>query len=436
MPPPTLPPLEAIFRDADGILLARCLIQRGTYVIGQDRKCEIAIDEPSVSSKHARLTIASEREIFLEDLASANGSSIDGRRITEKRRVDLRSRIEIGRVRCEFGRRGLPASVFSALPPGFLRAHRYDNGEIVVQGRTSAIYEARDTTLGRIVAAKVMRAESQAGAANVLRFVREAQIASQLTHPGILPIFELDVNAQSQLFYTTRFVEGESLADVLDRLANGSSTASEEHTLASLLVVFQKVCDAVAFAHSRGVIHCGLRPNAVTIGEFGEVFVVNWGLAKIQNTNAAGEPLADPLRASEADALPSVTAFTSPEQATAAYDAIAARSDIYSLGAILFRVLTLQPPIEGEDELKMLEQILTGSLKPIASFHKTPLSHCPGSRMPEALGTIAMKALSRAPEDRYASVRELQRDIAAFQAGAKQGESGHWKPFGALLGKR
>lgn len=435
MPHATLPQLEAVIRNQAGQRITRCLLRRGNYVIGQARGCEIVVDEPSVSSKHARLTVVSEDEIFLEDLDSANGTFIDGKKLTEKRQVAFGSRTEIGHTCFEFERRGLPASVFSVLPDGFLREPRYHIGEIVVQGRTSTIFEARDTSLGRSVAIKVMRPESQANPANVLRFVREAQIASQLAHPGILPIYELNLNEQSQLFYTTRFVEGESLADVLDGLASGSQTGSPVHSLASLLVVLQKVCDAVAFAHSCGVVHCGLRPECVTIGEFGEVFVVNWGLAKVGAETAAGEPLAAPVRAAEAGSLPPVTAFTAPEQATEIFDDITARSDIYSLGALLFRILTLQPPIATEVETELLDHVLTGTLRPLSSFQKEPLPHCPGGRLPEPLGAIAMKAMSHAPADRHETVRKFQREIAAFQTGAMSGDSGLWKQVSGLLGK-
>ena len=145
------------------------------------------LDEESVSSVHARLTVAGEDEVYVEDLESANGTFVNGKPVVGMMRVTPHCEVLIGQNTLEFQRGGLPAAAFDQLPEGFLRTHRYDLGEAVVQGRTSTIYEAFDTSLNRDVALKVMLPASQASASHVLRFVREAQITSQLQHPGIPP---------------------------------------------------------------------------------------------------------------------------------------------------------------------------------------------------------------------------------------------------------
>ncbi len=435
MQPPTRRHLEAVIRDKDGNHIARCLIQRGRYIIGHDFTNEIVVDEPSVSSKHARLTVASEVEFFIEDLDSANGTRVNGQHTQGSVPVELQSKVELGLTTLEFQRGGLPASVFDSLPDGFLRKNRYNIGDIVVQGRTSTIYEAYDTSLGRHVAIKAMRAESQAIPENVLRFVREAQISSQLQHQGVLPIYELNLDDQSQLFYTTRFVEGSSLSSILSDLTQLPPEQEPEYTLAPLLEIFQRVCDVVAFAHSRGVIHGGLRPDTITVGTFGEVFVANWGLAKVHHLDAKNQPLTTPLRVAESAMFPALSGFSAPEQAAEVTDEINARSDIYALGAILFQILTLNPPIEAEDHTALLDLVLTGTIRSLSTLSKETQRHCPGNHFPEPLAALAMRALSHDAADRPETVPQLQEDLAALVATHLQTGNGLWKRFNGLLKK-
>jgi serine/threonine-protein kinase len=346
--------------------------------------------------------------------------------------------IELGQCTLEFQRSGLPASVFDHLPEGFLRSGRYTFGDVVVQGSTSIIYEAHDTSLDRDVAIKVMLPESQASAAKVLRFVREAQITSQLQHPNVPPIYELSVDESSQLFYTTRFVEGETLASILDRLLAGDPAAIGRWTLPRLLAVFQKVCDAAAFAHSHGVVHCALQAECVMVGSFGEVFVTGWGLAKVllPSADENGGALR-PVRAPESHAVPALSVATTPEQATGCFDAVDVRADVYALGALLYRILCLHNVVSGADETELLGQILTGLIPAPAARQTAPLPHCVGGKMPEYLSTIAMRALSSEPEDRQRTVPELQGEVAAWQEGLIAGiAASNTRKAAAGLGRR
>ena len=412
--------LEAIIRNAEGRQISRCLIRRGRYIIGSARKNEIAVDDPSVSGHHARLTVVSDDEIYVEDTASANGTFVNGQPAAGLARVALESRVQLGACALEFQRGGLPAAVFRYLPDGFLREQRYNFGELAVQGRTSAIYEAYDTTLGRDVAIKVIRPESQANVEHVLRFIREAQITSQLQHPGMLTVYELGLNEQSQLYYTTRFVEGDSLGGVLDELAAGRERTLARHSLATLLTAFQKACDALAYAHSRGVVHAGLRPETITLGAFGEVIVINWCFARILAHDSAGEPLAHPVLAAPANALPSLHACTAPELAAGDWTHVSPRTDVYALGGILYHLLTLRPPLAADDDAEMLHHIAAGKISAPDGARET-VAHCPAGRIPAPLAAIAMKALSTLPEDRFASVSELQQAVIAWQTGQAGG---------------
>jgi serine/threonine protein kinase len=412
--------------------LARCLLQRGRYIIGSERKNEIVVDEASISAQHARLTVVSEEEVFIEDFASANGTFVDGQAAEGMTRIPLGVEVRLGSTTLSFQRAGIPVEALQYLPPDFLRARRYNLGDTVVEGQTSTIFSAEDTTLNRPVAMKVLLSTSQQNTASLLRFVREAQITAQLQHPGVLPIYELGLDEQSQLFYTTRFIEGESLTDLLDHLAAGNRP--EAPTFLALIGIWQKVCDVLAFAHSRGLVHGSLSPDAVEIGRFGEVLVTNWSLATPLPAEEGEEfPVAIP-----AIGEPALSPYTSPEQAAGQYDAVDARTDVHALGGLLYRIITLRDPLAGEDEDALLEAALSSRVSPpVQSSKSTPLPHWPRGKLPDFPAAVAMKALSLAPEDRHASVLDLQREIVAWQEGLIQGgDLGKmWKQFTGLVGR-
>lgn len=430
--------LEAVIRN-NGRHLARCLIRRGRYIIGQDEKNEIVVDEDSVSAKHARLTVVSDSEIYIEDLGSANGTFVNGSAVEGTVRVTPLCEIQIGQNTLEFQRGGLPAAIFDHLPEGFLRPHRFTLGEVVVQGRTSTIYQAHDTSLNRDVALKAMLPSSQASAAHVLRFIREAQITSQLQHPGIPPVYDLSINEQGQLYYTTRFVEGETLASILDDFKAGDASARERFNLANFLAVFQKACDAIAFAHSRGVVHGALRPENIIVGSFGEVFVTTWGLARVlqPEVNEDGQPTFTPVQAPEADAVAPLSPYSAPEQAAESFDQIDGRTDLYALGAILYRIVLLQDAITAKDDQELLSHILLNQHTPPASLARQACPHWPGGKLPEYLAALAMKAMSGSREERPASVQEFQKQLSMWQDGLATGTEGGklFKGMASLLGK-
>lgn len=397
-------PLEFVARH-EGRILARVLLRVGTYTIGAERANAITLDEPSVSKKHARLDILATGEIILTDLKSANGTFVDGQLCDPPQAVGLDSLIQIGNSSGFFERAGLPASVFNEVHDGFLSRRRYDWGEALVRGGISTIHEAHERCIGRPVAIRVMQPASQKSARTVLRFVREAQIMGQLQHPQIPPVYEIELNDEGQLYYTTRAIEGDSLAGIIERLRARDAATLQRWTLPALLTVFQKAADAVAYAHSRGVMHRAIRPDSIVAGEFGEVLVLAWTFARLFSEGM--DPVERQVHAAGHAIVPGLSAYTAPEIAagTGVYDE---RVDVYSLGAVLYSLLCLAAPFSEMSDAQLAERITSTGVPPLRT---------PGNPHPE-LEQAVLRALSISPEQRQPSVRQLQAEIAACHEGA------------------
>jgi len=423
--------LEAVVRQDDR-LIARCLLRRGRYIIGQERKNEIVVDAESISGRHARLTVASDEHLFLEDLGSANGTFVDGCAIEASTPITLESEIRVGDARLTFQRGGLPASVFRHLPENFLRTSRYALGEVIIQGRTSTIFEARDTVLQRRVAMKVLHRASQENVAQVLAFVRENQIVAQLAHSGILPVYDFGLDDEIGLYSATRFIEGESLASLLAGMVAGHSEAPHA-TLHSLLSIFLKACDAVAFAHASGVVHGCLHPEAIIFGRFGEVFVDHWGTARI------GEPRDEEktrLQAVELTAPPPISRCLAPEQASDVEE-INARADVFALGAILFRILTLRNFNNGESEEEIVAETLHPTSSPADALAASPApSHIAGGVLPERLAAVCAGALSFNREERFSTAHDLKLEIAHWLEQTADGGASSTRKRASLFSRR
>jgi eukaryotic-like serine/threonine-protein kinase len=292
------------------------------------------------------------------------------------------------------------------------------------QGGLGRVWIAHDRKLHRDVALKEIRPDATVNTQSRQRFVREAQIASQLQHPNIVPVYELGYDPKTRLpFYTMRFMSGQELAKAIDEYHRLRSLGQAGHLeLCRLLNAFVSVCQAVGYAHSRGVIHRDLKPSNVMLGGFGEVVVLDWGLAK-----ALGEPekkrgeaeqdqpeksslslsaagRSELTRDGQAVGTP---AYMAPEQARGERETIDTRTDIYGLGAILFRILTGQRPHRGRKTEEILAKINEGP---------TPEARLADSSIPPALNAICLKAMDKQPSDRYQSAAELAEDVQRWLA--------------------
>jgi serine/threonine protein kinase len=337
----------------------------------------------------------------------------------------------------------------------------------LAEGGMGIVLKARDQRVQRTVAMKVLRSGHEFSADKLMRFVGEAQLTGQLEHPNIVPVYQLGLLADGQVFYTMKYVRGRTLEDVLEKVRLGDPDTCRQYPLSALLTVFMKVADALAFAHSRGVVHRDLKPANLMIGAFGEVLIMDWGLAKRLAEETDPTPERNhPNKAGDsnesAGALPSISAegrfhtlhglvvgtppYLSPEQA-AVGTPLDRRSDIHVMGVILYEILALRPPLDFMDPHAALEAIRKGALLPLEERIHLPdpdgtpppkLTHCPGAKPPEGLVAIVQKAMQHDPSLRYQKVEDLQSDIVAFQNGfAPSAErAGFLRQLQLLLGRR
>jgi len=283
-----------------------------------------------------------------------------------------------------------------------------DLGEIG-RGSMASVRRVRDRNLLRQTAMKVIAPHVAAIPGELERFIGEAQITGQLDHPNIPPVYEVGADDEGTHFFTMKYVHGTTFEQMLRRK---EFSVTDERELFSALQVLLKVCDALAFAHSRGVLHCDLKPANVMVGAFGQVYVMDWGIARItEKADGTRRTIAVGMkRQNDEGVVIGSAGYMSPEQARGLNDSLDERSDIFSLGAMLYRVLTGRPPYQGGKADQLLALAADASWTP-------PAQVVPNLVLPQRLCAIAEKAMAFDHAQRYQSVEEMRADLEAFLHG-------------------
>jgi tetratricopeptide (TPR) repeat protein len=291
---------------------------------------------------------------------------------------------------------------------------RYTLTRLHGEGGLGQVWVAHDNDLGRDVAFKQIKPGKTANPDLWRRFLKEAQITGQLEHPNIVPVYELGREPDNkQPFYTMRLVRGQTLREAIAE-NHRRRQAGEEDPLErpKLLQNFMSICQALSYAHSHGVIHRDLKPENVIVGRFGEVVVLDWGLAKLVDEKEATATLisseeGNKLDETQAGQALGTPAYMAPEQADGRLDLIDRRTDIYGLGSILFEILTGQPPHSSSVTADMLRRIAQSD---------TPLARTVDPSVPRPLDAICAKAMAKRREDRYQSAAALAEDVQRWLA--------------------
>jgi serine/threonine protein kinase len=300
------------------------------------------------------------------------------------------------------------------------------SGEIA-RGGMGAIHLGKDATFERDVAVKI---STVPGEEADYRFFKEAKILASLAHPNIVPVHAMGTDAEGRPFYSMKLIRGRTLQSILDAIREGNASVAQDFPEARLLEIFRKICDAMSFAHSRGILHRDLKPENVMVGEYGEVLVMDWGLAKemgLSETPSGSRNSPIPNSASAVGAtmegeVMGTPQYMSPEQAEGALARMDERSDIYSLGGVLFAILTGHAPIEGATVDAVLDRVKRGVLREAKTSLKTSvrsghsLTKAP-SDVPDALVKVVHKAMALRREDRYAQVSDLSSEVDAYLHG-------------------
>ena len=278
---------------------------------------------------------------------------------------------------------------------------RYEVLGVLATGRMAEIRLVRDRPFAREIAMKVLRARKPSSR---WRFFREARVQGQLSHPAIVPVYDLGLDPSGDVYFTMKWVRGLRFDLAVGEHA-GDEPGKTAFTQRQLLARMHQICLALHYAHSRGVVHRDLKPTNVMLGEFGEVYVLDWGLAKVRTeVNPRYEPVDDAsgaMRTSDGSVLGTI-GFMAPEQLQGEVD-VNARADVYSLGAMLFELLAGEPLHKGSAATQALSSLKTDGARPSRS----------GREIPEPLDALCERALRVKPEDRLDSAAEMADVIEA-----------------------
>ena len=291
---------------------------------------------------------------------------------------------------------------------------KYDELKPLSEGGTAKLFMTEDLNLHRKVAYKSLHQDLQDSDIETQRFVREARVTANIQHPGTVPVYELGRDRAGQLFFTMKRVYGQDLRQILLDLKHEVPDAVEKFPLPRLLDILIQVSQTIAYAHDIGVVHRDLKPANIIVGKFGEVYVLDWGLAKV----LGGKSLAREIGEVESSTDLSLTRsgihygtplYMTPEIARGLSD-LDEKSDVFALGILLFEMLTLQPFLQGEDITEIKRKLLEEP-------YRLPRDAAPERKIPRDLEAICMKALHRSRGLRFSNATSFLDDLQRYRHG-------------------
>jgi len=311
-----------------------------------------------------------------------------------------------------------------------LKAEKYEIQEKISAGGMGSLYCIFDKDFQRTSVMKVVLPERRDNAETVTSFIREARITAQLEHPNVVPVHDIGYVRDHGVYFTMKCVNGVTLEELLLKCEPGDDDESPlQRDIYFLLSVFRKVCDAVAFAHSKGIMHLDIKPHNIMVGDYGEVLLLDWGLAQpIQEKKKKvlgkdGAAVVEP----HMRLLKGSPGYMSPEQAGGGRMKLDERSDIFLLGATLYNILTLFPPYVG----RSIEEILRYARKcDFSDIEAFDIGHL---HLPEELKRIVYKAMAKQKKDRYKSVGDFIDDLDAVIHGRMDFEHRAFLPGDTLV---
>lgn len=306
------------------------------------------------------------------------------------------------------GRRDSSVPTMAPPPP---REEGLEQIVLLASGGMGEVHRAHDRSLNRLLAMKVLHERLSDQKLMRMRFQEEAQVTAQLAHPSIPPVHEVGELPDGRPYFTMKEVHGRTLTDIIDEVAAGDDHPWSERRR---LEVFQKICEAVAYAHSRGVVHCDLKPPNVMVGAFGEVLVMDWGVARITEPAKSSAGVEPPVRVTSqasSQMVAGTPAYMPPEQAIG--EAIGPSADVFALGVMLYELLSGKRPYDGG-----ARELIFLSAR--GEFEDIPAS--PGSVVDGALMEIIRRAMQPEAVDRYPDAAPMADELARWREGAKRRE--------------
>jgi eukaryotic-like serine/threonine-protein kinase len=290
--------------------------------------------------------------------------------------------------------------------------HRYQRVASLGQGGMGEVILARDVRVGREVALKSVLDRDANNADAVARFLRECRIQGQLEHPSIVPVYDLGRRPDGAPFFTMKRVSGMTLKEVIAGLARGDHDVASRYGRRRLLTTFSSVCLAVDFAHSKGVVHRDLKPSNVMLGDFGEVYVLDWGLARLLHDAPDAAPAPAEGDTTAPGSVLGTPGYMAPEQVFGNSEAVGPAADVYALGAILYELLTLTPLHQGKTQLELIAATKAGA-NTAESLRRR------AADLPAELEAVCIKATKLEPELRFRTAREIQLAVERYLEGER-----------------